>query len=116
MKTLPSSTYLDAFANLQASPQQFGDMLTSQASTTLGALFANASGDATVETAGSGVTITLALVLNRTLATLLYQVTGTDPLTFAAVAGVLAGVALVASYLPARRAARIPPVEALRYQ
>jgi putative ABC transport system permease protein len=65
---------------------------------------------------GLAIGIALALVLNRTLATLLYQVTGTDPLTFAAVAGVLAGVALVASYLPARRAARIPPVEALRYQ
>jgi len=65
---------------------------------------------------GLAIGVVLALVLSRTLATLLYQVTGTDPLTFAAVVGVLAGVALVASYLPARRAARIPPVEALRYQ
>jgi ABC-type antimicrobial peptide transport system permease subunit len=65
---------------------------------------------------GLAIGVVLALALSRTLATLLYQVTGTDPLTFAAVVGVLGGVALVASYLPARRAARIPPVEALRYQ
>jgi len=65
---------------------------------------------------GLAIGVALALVLSRTLTSLLYQVTGTDPLTFAAVVGVLAGVALLASYLPARRAARIPPVEALRYQ
>jgi putative ABC transport system permease protein len=65
---------------------------------------------------GLAIGVVLALVLSRALTSLLYQVTGTDPLTFAAVVGVLAAVALVASYLPARRAARIPPVEALRYQ
>jgi putative ABC transport system permease protein len=65
---------------------------------------------------GLAIGVGLALVLSRTLSSLLYQVTGTDPLTFAAVVAVLAGVALAASYLPARRAARIPPVEALRYQ
>jgi ABC-type lipoprotein release transport system permease subunit len=56
------------------------------------------------------------LALNRTVASLLYATTPTDPLTFAAVVGVLGAVALLASYLPARRASRITPVEALRYQ
>jgi putative ABC transport system permease protein len=67
-------------------------------------------------TIGLAIGVALALALSRTLTSLLYETTGTDPLTFAAVVGVLAAVAIVASYLPARRAARIPPVEALRYQ
>jgi len=58
----------------------------------------------------------LALALTRTLTTLLYETAGTDPLTFGAVVITLGAVALLASYLPARRAARVAPVEALRYQ
>ena len=65
---------------------------------------------------GLALGVLLALGLSRTIAALLYQTTGTDPVTFAAVIGVLGGVALLASYLPARRASRIPPVEALRAQ
>ena len=60
--------------------------------------------------------LVLSLALSRTVTSLLYETTGTDPVTFAAVIGVLGAVALVASYLPARRASRIPPVNALRYQ
>jgi putative ABC transport system permease protein len=67
-------------------------------------------------TIGLAIGVALALALSRTLTSLLYETTGTDPLTFAAVVGVLGAVAIVASYLPARRAARIPPVDALRYQ
>jgi ABC-type lipoprotein release transport system permease subunit len=43
-------------------------------------------------------------------------VSGTDPLTFAGIAVVLLGVAALAAWLPARRAARIEPLEALRSQ
>jgi putative ABC transport system permease protein len=65
---------------------------------------------------GLTIGVALALALSRTLTSLLYETTGTDPLTFAAVVGVLGTVAIVASYLPARRASRIPPVDALRSQ
>jgi ABC-type antimicrobial peptide transport system permease subunit len=65
---------------------------------------------------GLTIGVLLALALSRSIASLLYETTGTDPVTFAAVVGVLGAAALLASYLPARRASRIPPVEALRAQ
>jgi putative ABC transport system permease protein len=65
---------------------------------------------------GLGIGVLLAMALSRTLARLLYQTAGTDPLTFTVVVGVLGAVAVMASYFPARRASKIPPVEALRYQ
>ena len=66
--------------------------------------------------AGLVIGIALALALNRVVASLLYETSGTDPLTFTTVVGVLGVVALAASLIPARRASRIPPVDALRYQ
>jgi putative ABC transport system permease protein len=56
----------------------------------------------------------IAAATTRLLATMLYGVSAADPLTFAAIAVLVATIAIVASYVPARRALRISPVEALR--
>jgi putative ABC transport system permease protein len=55
-----------------------------------------------------------AIVMTRPLHSLLFQVSPTDPLTLGLVASATAALGVVASYLPARRAVRVDPMEALR--
>jgi ABC-type lipoprotein release transport system permease subunit len=64
--------------------------------------------------AGVALGVVGALFAARFLESLLYEVAPRDPMTLAVIAALLIGVALVASYLPARRASRIDPFVALR--
>ena len=63
---------------------------------------------------GLVVGVVLAFLVTRTLASLLYGVSTRDPLIFLAVALLLIGVAIVAGFVPARRAAQVDPMTALR--
>jgi putative ABC transport system permease protein len=66
--------------------------------------------------AGLGMAMGLAWSISTLLSELLYDVGGTDPVTFAAIAIILSAVALVACLVPARRATRVDPMVALRYE
>ena len=63
---------------------------------------------------GVGIGVIVALALTRLMSSMLFGVKPTDVVTFAAVAGLLCAIALLACYLPARRAAALDPVQALR--
>jgi ABC-type antimicrobial peptide transport system permease subunit len=60
------------------------------------------------------VGLALALALSRVMATMLYDVSATDPATFVLVPLVLLAIAAMACYVPARRAMRVDPIVALR--
>jgi putative ABC transport system permease protein len=66
--------------------------------------------------AGVGAGLMGSLVLTRFLQILLFDIKPTDPLTFGTLTILLAGVALLASFIPARKASRIDPLVALRHE
>jgi putative ABC transport system permease protein len=65
---------------------------------------------------GTVIGLAGAFALTRLMRTLLFEVTATDPLTYVSVIGLLIVVALLACYIPARRAAKVDPLIALRYE
>ncbi len=65
---------------------------------------------------GTVIGLAGAFAVTRLMRTLLFEITATDPVTYISVIGLLAVVALLASYIPARRAAKVDPLVALRYE
>jgi ABC-type antimicrobial peptide transport system permease subunit len=65
---------------------------------------------------GVGIGVLGAFACTRVLVEVLYGVKALDPVTFVAISVLLLAVATVASYIPARRSAKVSPIEALRYE
>jgi len=71
---------------------------------------------ALIVAAGVGASLLGSAILTRFLQTMLFEIEPTDPITFVGLTILLAGVALLASFIPARRASRIHPLVALRHE
>jgi ABC-type antimicrobial peptide transport system permease subunit len=69
-----------------------------------------------VTSIGAGIGLLLSLAVGKVLSSLLYKVSSADPLVFSSAVILLVAISLLACYLPARRAARIDPTVALRYE
>ena len=69
-----------------------------------------------VVTIGAAIGLALALAASQLIGSLLFGIAPTDPLAIGSMLAVLIGVALAASYLPARRASQLDPTHALRYE
>jgi len=69
-----------------------------------------------VTSIGAGIGLLLSLAVGKVLSSLLYKVSSADPLVFSSAVMLLVAISLLACYLPARRAARIDPTVALRYE
>ena len=71
---------------------------------------------ARLATIGIVIGVALSLAATQLMSSLLFGVTAADPLTFISISAMLAAVVVLASYIPARRAMRVDPIVALRYE